>query len=623
MRTRTTLFLILIAAALGTAVFSDRWKFASNADKTMTNPLPFEKAKVDEIIVESPDSTLHLTVANHFWTVGKPVDDVANPDRVEELLASMENAEWLDLLDRNDLSPETWQMTGLEKPFAHLLIRSAGKTTAECWVGNASAIEGACYLSVPGKTADERVIHVVRTTLPSLLKKPVESWRDDHLIRVPAESVSRITLSNGHGLIEVSRPKPKAPWDLVKPLQTRGHNERINEVLAAILGLKISAVAATNELKTASPTDALKITLTTPAFEKPVEMTFLTPPDVKSGQTQAVIQHRQHSYTITSDRLSQLWVQLNDLRDDHLGRVDAEKVDAVGVRSALAGEVALRKEGDRWQLQNHGAWEPANGDRIVKLFEALNEHRVKEFVADSAANVTPYGLDKPFIVLSWNEAQDKPEGDVGGLKTPGKSFAVSPLISTNTVLIFGQDTQGNIFAKYEHEPFIYRVGASILNAVPRNNVRWKATNPVRFSQFALRQIAITLGTNPSVVLDYNPTTAQWTGNRAGADISTAIDRVKADQLADKLGGLTVDDWSQDPSEGTKALQLPAITFQITLLTEPGNLASPTKTLQVNFAPTVAGTDTALYYGRVNDSPDVFLITRSTLMELIRSPLKDS
>ena len=234
MRTRTTLLLILIAAALGTAVFSDRWKLPSSGPQSMTNPLPFDKAKVDEIIVESPDSTLHLTVANHFWTVGKPVDDVANPERVDELLAAMESAEWLDHLRRADLSLETWQMTGLEKPMAHIQIRSAGKTTAECWVGNGSAIDGACYLSVPGKAAGEHEIHVVRTTLPALLKKSVESWRDDRLIRVPAESVSRIALSNGHGQIEVSRPKPKAPWDLVKPLQTRGHNERINELLAAV-----------------------------------------------------------------------------------------------------------------------------------------------------------------------------------------------------------------------------------------------------------------------------------------------------------------------------------------------------------------------------------------------------
>jgi hypothetical protein len=259
-------------------------------------------------------------------------------------------------------------------------------------------------------------------------------------------------------------------------------------------------------------------------------------------------------------------------------------------------------------LMRNDAWEPANGDRITKLFEALNEHRVKEFVADSAANVEPYGLEKPFIMIAWNDGE-KPATDAATGSMP------------NTVLLFGQDKEGNVFAKYEGEPFVYRVGASILNAVPRDTVRWKATSPVRFSQFALRQIAISIGTNPPVVLDYNPISAEWKGTRAGTDITAGIDRVKADRMADKLGGLTVEDWAQDRTDGTKALQVPAITLQVTLLTVPGKLDSPTQVTTINFAPTVAGEDTALYFGRVNAGPDIFLITRSDLRELLKSVMK--
>lgn len=621
MRTRTTLILLVIAGLLGAALMkSDR--LLPKAKGAMENPLPFEKAKIDEVIVESAEASLRLSITERRWQVGKPVDDVADPERVEELLTTLENGEWLDQLRREEMSPATWQLTGLEKPLAHVQLLSGGKKAAECWVGNPSAIEGACYLAVPGAKEGERVVHVVRTTLPTLLKKPVESWRDDHLLRVPAESVSRIVLSHGSGSIEMSRAKPKAPWELIKPLQTRGHNERINELLATILGLKITAVSATDALKTTAPTDALKLVITTPAFSKPVELTLVTPPDVKSGHTQATVQHREHTYTIASERLEQLWAKLNDLRDDHLARVDAEKVDALSVKSVLAGEIALKKDNDRWMLQRHNAWEPANGDRITKIFEALNEHRVKEFVSDSAANVEPYGLTKPFLVIGWNEANDKPAADTSALATSGKSFAVSPFVSTNTALLLGQDKDGNVFAKYENEPFIYRVGASILNAVPRDNVRWKATTPVRFSQFALRQIAISVGTNPPVVLDYNPITAEWKGTRAGTDFTASIDRVKADRLADKLGGLTVQDWAQDRTDGTKALQVPVITIQITLLTEPGNLSSPTKTLTINFAPTVAGDDTALYFGRVNDGPDIFFILRNDLRDLLQSVLKN-
>jgi hypothetical protein len=125
------------------------------------------------------------------------------------------------------------------------------------------------------------------------------------------------------------------------------------------------------------------------------------------------------------------------------------------------------------------------------------------------------------------------------------------------------------------------------------------------------------------VLDYDPISAVWTGKRAGEDITPLIDRVKADRLAGKLGSLVVDDWAQDRTDGIKALQTPAITIQITLMSDLGNPQSADKTITLNLSPTVANTDTALYFGRLNDEPDVFLITRDTLRDLLQSVLKDA
>jgi len=141
-----------------------------------------------------------------------------------------------------------------------------------------------------------------------------------------------------------------------------------------------------------------------------------------------------------------------------------------------------------------------------------------------------------------------------------------PWSAPDTALTFGQDAQGNVFAKYEDDLFVYRVGASVLYALPRDNVRWKALNPLRFTQFALRRISLSVGTNPPVVLDYDPISAVWKGKRAGEDITPLIDRVKADRLAGKLGSLVVDDWAQDRADGIKALQTPRSRFQITLKT---------------------------------------------------------
>ncbi len=623
MRIRTTLILFLIAGLIGAAIYNMDGVVptTSEAKAREEHPLQFDSEKVDNITIEGGESTTALTIKDRFWYVGKPLDDAADPTRVHALLAALKDAEWVEHLKRSEMTAAAWKLAGLDKPFAHLKLGSEGQTVAECWVGNASAIEGAVYMSLPGAEPGHSEYYVVRSPLAQVLKKPLEEWRDSRLVRVPAESVSRITLSDGHGKIEMARDKPKAPWDLVKPLLTRGNNERINELLATLLALKVTSVIPGEGTKAIVPADALHITINSAAAVAPLEIILTKPVDATAGKTEATVSYRAHTFTVASERLSSLWVQLNDMRDDRLARVDTEKVDGVIVKSGVAGEITLRKQGESWQLQHGTEWEPANGDRVARMFEALNNNQVREFVADSAANLEPYGLTTPFLIVAWNEPGDKPATDAAVLQTSGKRFAAIPLVGTETELQFGQDAQGSIFAKYEGESIIYRVSASILQVMPRDNVRWKALNPVRFSQFALLRIAISVGTNPPVILDHHPVSSAWSGSRAGEDLTPLIDQVKADRLVDKLGGLTVQEWVQDRTDGTKALQTPAVTIQITILTQAGNPKSPTKLITVNFAPTVSAMDSALYYGRVDSSPDVFLITRDGMRELLASVLK--
>jgi hypothetical protein len=43
---------------------------------------------------------------------------------------------------------------------------------------------------------------------------------------------------------------------------------------------------------------------------------------------------------------------------------------------------------------------------------------------------------------------------------------------------------------------------------------------------------------------------------------------------------------------------------------------------LKFAPTQAGSDTAIYYGRLDDRPEVFYITRESLRNLLKPVFKD-
>jgi hypothetical protein len=190
-------------------------------------------------------------------------------------------------------------------------------------------------------------------------------------------------------------------------------------------------------------------------------------------------------------------------------------------------------------------------------------------------------------------------------------------------LHFGTNTAStDFFAKYDHEPSVFRIDASILPSIPQEAIKWKGLGVLRFTQFSLRQISLTAGTAPATILKYDPTTAQWKGERANQDITQQIDRVKADKLANALARFSVQDWSGDPTAAITALQNPALRIVLTL-GEPGKNTGPTRDTILNFAPTQPGQDTTLYFGQVQGDPDVFYIARSTLLQVLAPVFKNA
>ena len=189
-------------------------------------------------------------------------------------------------------------------------------------------------------------------------------------------------------------------------------------------------------------------------------------------------------------------------------------------------------------------------------------------------------------------------------------------------LHFGANTEStDFFAKYDHEPSVYRVDASILPSIPQEPIKWKGLGILRFTQFALRQISLGAGTAPPTILKYDPSTAQWTGARAGQDITPLIDRVKADKLANALAKLKVQDWVGDTTTAISALQNPALRVIVTL-GEPGTNSGPTREVILNFVPTQSDNmNSALYYGQLQGDPDLFYIARTSLLELLAPVFK--
>lgn len=616
MRAKTTLLMILIAAVLGGAIVGvDHW-FPSTreADQLRDKPLQFESAKVDRIEVGLKDASLTLVREGAFWRVAAPFQDLAAAERVQRLLDAMQSTEWLEPLMRGEFEEAEWAKTGLADSGVSVLLLSEGRPVSRCWFGSQAALEGSYYAAIPDKKEGERKYFMVRSSVPVLLQSPVQEWRDPKLLQLPVNSISKVILSTDATVIELSRNSPKDPWRLMKPLQTRAGDEKVTELLSTLLNLEIGALPANASTPaTTSPGAAdpstpsvneLKVTVVAHGAEKPFEMT-LSRPEPNQQTTRASVSHRSPVFTVSSKTLQSLWAQPNDLRDDRLAHLEEQAVAAIRIESRVLPPVLLTREGGTWLLERHGKREPANGERVAALFESFNTQRIREFAADSAANLASFGLDVPFLTFSW---------------TPVSAGATTDAEAGGNAILFGQDEKGSIFAKVADEPFVYRVSASLLNGLPPDGAKWKGLTVLHFSQFALRRVSISYQASPPVVLDHNPVTAEWSGSVAGKDITRLIDRVKADRLASELSNFQAQEWASERAAGLEALKNPAIRLQVSL-GEPGKEKSPVNETVLNFAPTQPGMETAIFYGQLEGSPDVFFVTREYLRKVLATVLK--
>jgi Domain of unknown function (DUF4340) len=608
MRARTTLFLLLLVAALAAVILGIERYLPTTRElaEMKKGPIRFDPKTITQIEIQSSGGdSVSLANDSAQWWVRSPFNDLADPEKITKLLSELTAIGWINRVHRSEFDDAGWAKTKLEKPHHTVKLSIGAQTILEASLGAVSPIEGSHYISLKTAKKGEEVAHyVAKTTLPDLLKATPQDWRDSKLLRLPADAILNVKLVQAGGQIELSRSSEKAPWMLIKPLSTRASNERVGELLATLINLTLQEAAepVSSAKPPAAPTDTtasqeLKVSVLVKGQTQAFDLT-LSRASKDAAETSVLTSYRKPIFKVFSKSISNLWAEPNDLRDLMLARIDTEAVTAVDVTSSLHLPIHLEKKNQSWFMQRHQRLLPANGDRIARFFEALNTFEIYEFTSDSASNLAEYGLEKPFLTASWTEGTNKP-----------------------IKLHFGTNSAStDFFAKYDHEPSVYRIDASILPSIPQEPIKWKGLGVLRFTQFSLRQISLTAGTAPAIILNYDPTTAQWKGERAGVDITPQLDRIKADKLSNALARFSVQDWSGDPTAAITALQSPALRVVITL-GEPGTNTGPTRETILNFAPTQAGQDTTLYFGQVQGDPDVFYIARSTLLQILAPVFK--
>lgn len=227
MNGKVTLALLAAAAlAVGYLVWFDRdspgTQAAALADHKLLTPVR-ATSPIDRLEITGPDGRIDLALgSNREWRVLAPTPDRADVGAVRDLVGALETATKFDAIP---VSPAALEQFGLRDPAVRIRIHRAGETPVELQLGLPTAVEGRAYARLDGSPE----IAVVPDVIRQMARRPPEEFRDGLLLKVRPVDVSRITIQNPSGTIELQRERGR--WEMLQPIAAQADEKKVNDWL--------------------------------------------------------------------------------------------------------------------------------------------------------------------------------------------------------------------------------------------------------------------------------------------------------------------------------------------------------------------------------------------------------
>ncbi len=406
MRLRTTLIFALILALLGAFYYVYEIRQAPQREKAQSEKdrlYPFEAKDVEGLTIVRKGETVTLKREGEGWVLSEPIRAKAEKSAVESLVTSFANAR----IEREiEAAPAKLGDYGLENPAARITVTAKGQSYS-LLLGEKSPTGVWVY----AKQGDRPSVFLTSDLLLSESEKKVGDLRDKTILAFDRNDVKGVEVKwKGQTLVaEESAPKEStsAEWRVITPLQVKADREKLSTFLEKLRG-KIKEFVEEN------PKD-----LTRYGLDRPTQVTLWlgkekdrTAKTLLLGKVEpskkgvyAIRQGEPSVFLLEEETWTALPKTLADLRDKSFFAFERSRVDRLEMESPK-GKVALSKEGDRWQLKAP-LQAKADEGAVGNLLWRLQELRAKEFVAEKALSLQPYGLGKPEVRVSFWEKEAK------------------------------------------------------------------------------------------------------------------------------------------------------------------------------------------------------------------------
>jgi hypothetical protein len=510
--------LLVVAAALYAffALYENKQPGTREATENASHIYTADRAQIDGLVITNHDVKIDLRRQNGHWAMKVPLADSADQALIDEAITDLEMMRKDETIPAKDFegNKSKLQEFGLQSPKVQLAVAAHGDSKPiDLAFGNDSPIEGKAYLQVGGSSGP---VYVVGDELKKVLEKDVNAWRDHRLTDLAATDVTKLTIKNAAGEIDLQRTSDH--WKIVKPLDARADDQKVNDLVAQVTNLPIQSFVADDKANAATYGLADPrgiITLYTPADPKGTELMIgaspaapattpapsaagIAPPPAKEADTvYARLPARQSIYTVSKSIEDVLKTKPNDLRDRTFLRLNPDMVDRIKITPAAGTPFTLGRKDKVWTMLAPASGEAIDSAKPTQVMQQLGAATVTDFVADSAADLAKYGLDHPVLQVTFSSFASE--------NTAESNAGEKPVATVS----FGRTEGPNVYARVEEEPFIVSVPVSVLESVPADPLMWQPLNIFEADPDKVGLLEEKVKDRPDVVLT-RPEKGEWT-----------------------------------------------------------------------------------------------------------------
>jgi len=623
MRIVTTTLLGATALLLGTAIHRvDHAPVSGSRAADLAKVLlRFEPTAIRQITVERGAEKSVLVNRQGTWYFSEPEEDRVDATLALALLDRLNHLGIVEDMGKEGTLPEPTPLGLAGEQAIRVTLSGEGNNETAAVnetivLGTEAPRSGSIYVKREGRDPG---IFVVDGNVRPWLENPLGALRDRKLLAAPVGAVVQLVIRQASGEIALQRriAPPKQDWALMVPLVSWADREAMDALLTALGGLRIEEVVkespSDEPIPDPLPGDAAVLQVQVYGIEKPLTLYLrqVAPPGEGPPLIEARASDRPAVYRMKSDFLAALPKTANDLRDRTLARIPPEFLDSIKIQSRVDPLVDLRAERSgpnvSWKVALNNKLVPANANEVNALVTAVNEAAIQRFVSDEATDLAIFGLVPPQRRIVF-DLKLPGEGLADG--SPGAPRPLSRVLN----LGWKEGEEAHLYANFEGEPHVYEIDPTFLNLIASHPVKWKSLNVITFNPVHLLSISREMPEKEHLKLDFDYRRDQWIASRSGVDVTPSLDVVSARRLRDRLGSLTASGWYLTLAPAYEALRNPSVTFTIVTRELDRATNEPTEATRiVRLAPS----STNLYFGRIDEPPDVFFLDHETYRDLIR------